>query len=109
MTNQAFSSNQATLHLSADCEQCFGLCCVALPYGKSSDFAFDKSSGTPVPISVPITAVVSIHSCDRRGSRAAQSTIVSGLVRNYHKLHMRAGIGVIIPNLLPRCSIACLS
>ncbi|MFS0858586.1 pentapeptide repeat-containing protein [Paenibacillus taichungensis] len=47
MTNQAFSSNQATLHLSADCEQCFGLCCVALPYGKSSDFAFDKSSGTP--------------------------------------------------------------
>ncbi|RAJ03069.1 pentapeptide repeat protein [Paenibacillus pabuli] len=49
MTNQAFSSNQATLHLSADCEQCFGLCCVALPYGKSSDFAFDKSSGTPCP------------------------------------------------------------
>ncbi|MGW7158004.1 pentapeptide repeat-containing protein [Paenibacillus taichungensis] len=47
MTNQAFSSNQATLHLNADCEQCFGLCCVALPYGKSSDFAFDKSSGTP--------------------------------------------------------------
>lgn len=47
MTNQAFSSNQDTLHLSADCEQCFGLCCVALPYGKSSDFAFDKSSGTP--------------------------------------------------------------
>ncbi|QLG39045.1 pentapeptide repeat-containing protein [Paenibacillus sp. E222] len=49
MTNQAFSSNQATLHLSADCEQCFGLCCVALPYGKSSDFAFGKSSGTPCP------------------------------------------------------------
>ncbi|MDK8191914.1 pentapeptide repeat-containing protein [Paenibacillus sp. UMB7766-LJ446] len=49
MSNQAFSSNQAALHLSADCEQCFGLCCVALPYGKSSDFAFDKSSGTPCP------------------------------------------------------------
>ncbi|MGF9698570.1 pentapeptide repeat-containing protein [Paenibacillus sp. MABNR03] len=36
-------------HLYTDCEQCFGLCCVALPYGKSSDFAFDKSSGTPCP------------------------------------------------------------
>ncbi|MGQ8872634.1 pentapeptide repeat-containing protein [Paenibacillus sp. TSA_86.1] len=36
-------------HLQADCEQCYGLCCVALPYGKSSDFAFDKSSGTPCP------------------------------------------------------------
>lgn len=30
-----------------DCEKCFGLCCVALPYAKSADFAFDKESGTP--------------------------------------------------------------
>lgn len=34
-------------HLRADCENCFGLCCVALPYTKSADFAFDKDSGTP--------------------------------------------------------------
>jgi uncharacterized protein YjbI with pentapeptide repeats len=34
-------------HLRADCENCFGLCCVALPYSKSADFAFDKDSGTP--------------------------------------------------------------
>jgi uncharacterized protein YjbI with pentapeptide repeats len=34
-------------HLHADCENCFGLCCVALPYAKSADFAFDKGSGTP--------------------------------------------------------------
>lgn len=33
----------------ADCEKCFGLCCVALPYAKSADFAFDKESGTPCP------------------------------------------------------------
>ncbi|UOY94594.1 pentapeptide repeat-containing protein [Ectobacillus sp. JY-23] len=26
---------------------CFGLCCVALPYAKSADFAFNKDSGTP--------------------------------------------------------------
>src|SRR6478609_6357673 len=34
-------------HLRADCEKCFGLCCVALPYAKSADFAFDKDGGTP--------------------------------------------------------------
>lgn len=33
--------------LSADCENCFGLCCVALPYAKSADFAFDKDGGIP--------------------------------------------------------------
>lgn len=48
MSNPLFISEVAP-HLSADCEQCFGLCCVALPYGQSSDFAFDKSSGTPCP------------------------------------------------------------
>ncbi|MGV3464920.1 MAG: pentapeptide repeat-containing protein [Heyndrickxia sp.] len=34
-------------YLKPDCEHCFGLCCVALPYAKSADFAFDKDSGTP--------------------------------------------------------------
>ncbi|MEH7884221.1 pentapeptide repeat-containing protein [Bacillus sp. JJ1609] len=33
--------------LRADCTNCFGLCCVALPYAKSADFAFDKDGGTP--------------------------------------------------------------
>lgn len=33
--------------LRADCENCFGLCCVALPYAKSADFACDKEGGTP--------------------------------------------------------------
>ena len=34
-------------NLRADCENCFGLCCVALPYAKSADFAFDKEGGIP--------------------------------------------------------------
>jgi uncharacterized protein YjbI with pentapeptide repeats len=34
-------------HLRADCENCFGLCCVALPYAKSADFPFNKDVGTP--------------------------------------------------------------
>jgi uncharacterized protein YjbI with pentapeptide repeats len=33
--------------LHSDCENCFGLCCVALPYAKSADFAFNKESGDP--------------------------------------------------------------
>jgi len=32
---------------SANCEACFGICCVALPYAKSADFAFDKGGGQP--------------------------------------------------------------
>lgn len=33
--------------LRADCANCFGLCCVALPFAASSDFAVDKSAGEP--------------------------------------------------------------
>ncbi|MYR42491.1 pentapeptide repeat-containing protein [Streptomyces sp. SID5910] len=33
--------------LRGDCESCFGLCCVALPFRRSADFAVDKDAGTP--------------------------------------------------------------
>ncbi|MGN7309568.1 pentapeptide repeat-containing protein [Alkalicoccobacillus gibsonii] len=36
-----------TTELTSDCSQCFGLCCVALPYIQSTDFAKDKAAGTP--------------------------------------------------------------
>ncbi|MEV6785139.1 pentapeptide repeat-containing protein [Streptomyces sp. NPDC051098] len=35
--------------LRADCGNCFGLCCVALPFTRSADFALDKDAGTPCP------------------------------------------------------------
>ncbi|WP_274649108.1 pentapeptide repeat-containing protein [Paenibacillus humicola] len=35
--------------LRADCESCFGLCCVALPFAASADFALDKAAGRPCP------------------------------------------------------------
>ncbi|MGI5460468.1 pentapeptide repeat-containing protein [Streptomyces sp. CA-249302] len=35
--------------LRGDCERCFGLCCVALPFAASADFALDKQAGTPCP------------------------------------------------------------
>jgi uncharacterized protein YjbI with pentapeptide repeats len=35
--------------LRADCGSCFGLCCVALTFSKSADFAIDKPAGEPCP------------------------------------------------------------
>ncbi|MDI6627797.1 MAG: pentapeptide repeat-containing protein [Rhodococcus sp. (in: high G+C Gram-positive bacteria)] len=38
---------RAPENLLTDCGSCFGLCCVALPFEKSSDFAVDKAAGEP--------------------------------------------------------------
>ncbi len=35
--------------LRADCERCFGLCCVAPAFSASADFAIDKPAGAPCP------------------------------------------------------------
>lgn len=35
------------MDLTSDCSRCFGLCCTALPFRRSSDFAFDKPPDTP--------------------------------------------------------------
>jgi uncharacterized protein YjbI with pentapeptide repeats len=35
--------------LSADCANCFGLCCVAPAFSASADFAIDKKAGRPCP------------------------------------------------------------
>ncbi|USK72269.1 pentapeptide repeat-containing protein [Peribacillus asahii] len=35
--------------LKADCMNCFGLCCTALNIAASSDFAINKTAGTPCP------------------------------------------------------------
>ncbi|AMM94363.1 hypothetical protein UP17_19260 [Peribacillus simplex] len=47
MLSQLTNDDSIPNNLRADCEYCFGLCCVALPYAKSADFAFDKDGGTP--------------------------------------------------------------
>lgn len=39
----------AGLGLQSDCGSCFGLCCVALPFAVSVDFAIDKDAGRPCP------------------------------------------------------------
>ncbi|MFB9905510.1 pentapeptide repeat-containing protein [Allokutzneria oryzae] len=40
-------SDRLHLSLLSDCGNCFGLCCVALAFSASSDFAVDKQIGTP--------------------------------------------------------------
>jgi uncharacterized protein YjbI with pentapeptide repeats len=40
-------SDEDRLSLQADCGSCFGLCCVALPFAASADFAVDKDAGQP--------------------------------------------------------------
>lgn len=43
---QSLPHNRREL-LQADCASCFGLCCVALAFEKSSDFAINKEAGDP--------------------------------------------------------------
>lgn len=35
------------MDLASDCSRCFGLCCTALPFRRSTDFAFDKPADEP--------------------------------------------------------------
>jgi len=44
-----FILNESRRSLMADCENCFGLCCVALPFAATADFAIDKAAGQPCP------------------------------------------------------------
>ena len=37
------------MELRADCSRCVGLCCVALAFAASADFAIDKAPGDPCP------------------------------------------------------------
>lgn len=45
--DQESSPSGGRHHLKGDCERCFGLCCVALPFAASSDFAVNKEGGQP--------------------------------------------------------------
>ncbi|MEV4259170.1 pentapeptide repeat-containing protein, partial [Spirillospora sp. NPDC049652] len=47
--------------LRADCASCFGLCCVTLPFTRSSDFALTKPAGRPC-VNLAADHRCSIHS-----------------------------------------------
>ncbi|MFS8197779.1 pentapeptide repeat-containing protein [Streptomyces sp. CWNU-52B] len=47
MRDEPGGAAPARTELRADCAECFGLCCVALPFAASADFAIDKAAGSP--------------------------------------------------------------
>ncbi|MGN9821056.1 pentapeptide repeat-containing protein [Streptomyces sp. SD11] len=47
MQDETGGAAPARTDLTADCGRCFGLCCVALPFAASADFAIDKAAGSP--------------------------------------------------------------
>ncbi|WP_077799746.1 pentapeptide repeat-containing protein [Streptomyces sp. JHA26] len=47
MLNAMRERETGRTELRGDCERCFGLCCVALPFARSADFPVDKDAGTP--------------------------------------------------------------
>ncbi|MGX1913721.1 pentapeptide repeat-containing protein [Streptomyces phaeochromogenes] len=47
MQDETGTAAPAPTELKADCAQCFGLCCVALPFSASADFAIDKAAKSP--------------------------------------------------------------
>lgn len=47
LSHQTITNKELLIDYKADCENCFGLCCVALPFIKSADFAVDKDGGVP--------------------------------------------------------------
>jgi uncharacterized protein YjbI with pentapeptide repeats len=49
LQNAAPVPDRRRLSLRADCERCFGLCCVAPAFSASADFAIDKDAGQPCP------------------------------------------------------------
>ncbi len=47
--SEQVSSTEAPERLRADCDRCVALCCVALAFEVSADFAIDKEPGVPCP------------------------------------------------------------
>jgi Pentapeptide repeats (8 copies) len=43
------TADERAAALRADCTRCVGLCCVALAFARSRDFAIDKAAGDPCP------------------------------------------------------------
>lgn len=88
---------------TSDCQQCMGLCCVALPYMESADFPSDKPIGEPcVHLSTMNHCAIhdSLRTC---GYKAVSPMSALGQVSMYLKRSMRNRAGERIPTCLKRC------
>lgn len=95
MSNQQDSSEEFTYaHLRADCENCFGLCCVALPFAATTDFAIDKEGGKPCP-NLQNDFRCQIHrDLRQKGFRGCTVFDCLGAGQRFLKLHLKGMIGV---------------
>lgn len=75
-------------HLKANCEKCFGLCCVALPFAASVDFAVNKDGGKPCSTYNQILNVVYIKIFVEKVIKVVQYLNVLALGRKFLKLHL---------------------
>ncbi|MCY1691068.1 hypothetical protein OVA29_10605 [Exiguobacterium sp. SL14] len=73
-----------------DCTKCFGLCCTALAFSKSSDFGHDKPKQHRVVILTRITAVASMTGYAIAATKAVPSMIVSVPDSICHSGHSKA-------------------
>ncbi|WP_429877178.1 pentapeptide repeat-containing protein [Fictibacillus sp. NRS-1165] len=65
MINRTSQLHAKQDELRADCENCFGLCCTALPFAESADFPVSKDGGVPCS-NLTIDFRCSIHQKLRR-------------------------------------------
>lgn len=104
MFNQLTNNDSILNQLRADCENCFGLCCVALPYAKSADFALDKDGGTPCS-NLQSDYRCGIHENLRaKGYRGCTVYESSVQVRRYLNSLMKETIGEITQRQQRKCS-----
>ncbi len=102
-------SAEVTLHdnihhdLSADCQHCFGLCCVALPYAKSVDFAFDKDGAHLAATYNQTINVLYIKISEKKDFEAALHMNALAPAKKYPKSLMRERIGETAPKRPTRC------
>ena len=90
--------------LTADCSQCFGLCCTALNLIASSDFPINKPAGSPC------VNLQSDYGCKftviygRKVLRAVLCLTVWVLDKLFPKLRLKVKAGGIALKLEPECS-----
>ena len=92
-------------HLKANCEKCFSLCCVALPFAASVDFAVNKDGGKPCS-NLQSDFKCSIHKIlEEKVIKAVQYLSVSALDRRFLKLHLTGWIGGKMLSMREKCMI----
>ena len=92
-------------HLKANCEKCFGLCCVALPFAASVDFAVNKDGGKPCS-NLQSDFKCSIHKIlEEKVIKVVQYLSVSVLDRRFLRVRLKGLIGGKMQSMQEKCTM----